>query len=113
MTVTTEAQMIALVRAPDITAPEGLRDRAALAVLCACGLRASEICGLRVRDVGPDLVFVRAGKELPVTCTEVIAQFRQPPAVYSPTQPPPNYLRFRISPDVQIALGVMVKVPGR
>src|SRR5262249_59345039 len=47
-----------------------------------------------------------------VTCTEVLVQFRQPPAVYAPTPPPPNYLRFRISPDVQIALGVMVKTPG-
>lgn len=56
--------------------------------------------------------FIRAGKELPVTCTEVFAQFRRPPAVYSPTPPPPNYLRFRISPDVKIGLGVMVKVPG-
>jgi glucose-6-phosphate 1-dehydrogenase len=56
--------------------------------------------------------YIRAGKELPVTCTEVIGRLRQPPAVYSPTPPPPNYLRFRISPDVEIALGVMVKVPG-
>ena len=44
--------------------------------------------------------YIRAGKELPVTCTEVLVQFRRPPAVYSPTPPPPNYLRFRISPDV-------------
>ena len=29
--------------------------------------------------------YIRAGKELPVTCTEVLVQFRQPPAVYSPT----------------------------
>jgi glucose-6-phosphate 1-dehydrogenase len=56
--------------------------------------------------------YIRAGKELPVTCTEVLVQFRRPPAVYSQTPPPPNYLRFRISPEVQIALGVMVKVPG-
>jgi glucose-6-phosphate 1-dehydrogenase len=56
--------------------------------------------------------YIRAGKEMPVTCTEVFARLRQPPAVYSPTPPPPNYLRFRISPDVAIALGVMVKVPG-
>jgi glucose-6-phosphate 1-dehydrogenase len=56
--------------------------------------------------------YIRAGKELPVTCTEVLVRFRQPPAFYGPTPPPPNYLRFRISPDVQIALGVMVKTPG-
>jgi glucose-6-phosphate 1-dehydrogenase len=56
--------------------------------------------------------YIRAGKELPMTCTEVLVRFRRPPAVYSSTPPPPNYLRFRISPDVEIALGVMVKVPG-
>jgi glucose-6-phosphate 1-dehydrogenase len=56
--------------------------------------------------------YIRAGKELPVTCAEVFVQFRRPPAVYSPTPPPPNYLRFRIGPDVEIALGAMVKVPG-
>ena len=57
-----EVQMVALVRAPDLFSPEGLRDRAVLAVLCATGLRASEVCGLMPGDVMPDLVFVRAGK---------------------------------------------------
>jgi glucose-6-phosphate 1-dehydrogenase len=56
--------------------------------------------------------YIRAGKELPVTCTEVLVHFRPPPARYSPTPPPPNYMRFRISPDMAIALGVMVKVAG-
>jgi glucose-6-phosphate 1-dehydrogenase len=55
-------------------------------------------------------VYIRAGKELPLTCTEVLVQLRRPPAVYSSSPPPPNYLRFRISPEVQIALGVMTKV---
>jgi glucose-6-phosphate 1-dehydrogenase len=57
-------------------------------------------------------IYIRAGKELPVTCTEVFVQFYRPPAIYSPTPPSSNYLRFRISPDVGIALGVMVKMPG-
>jgi glucose-6-phosphate 1-dehydrogenase len=56
--------------------------------------------------------YIRAGKELPVTCTEVLVQFRRPPPVWSPTPPPPNYLRFRISPEVQIALGMIVQTPG-
>jgi glucose-6-phosphate 1-dehydrogenase len=56
--------------------------------------------------------FIRAGKELPVTATEVVVRLRQPPPVYSPTPPPANYFRFRISPDVAIALGTMVMVPG-
>jgi glucose-6-phosphate 1-dehydrogenase len=55
--------------------------------------------------------FLRAGKCLPVTCTEVLVKFRQPPAVYGDVPPPPNHLRFRISPDVAIGLGVMVKNP--
>ena len=57
-------------------------------------------------------VFIRAGKCLPVTCTEVVVRLRRPPAVYGPTPPPPNYLRFRVTPDVVIALGAMAKVPG-
>jgi glucose-6-phosphate 1-dehydrogenase len=55
---------------------------------------------------------LRAGKCLPVTCTEVMVRFRQPPAVYGSSPPPPNHLRFRISPEVAIGLGVMVKSPG-
>lgn len=56
--------------------------------------------------------YIRAGKCLPVTCTEVFVQFRQPPAIFSPAPPPPNYVRFRISPDFAIALGAMVMNPG-
>jgi glucose-6-phosphate 1-dehydrogenase len=55
---------------------------------------------------------VRAGKCLPVTATEVLVRFRHPPALYTTATPPPNHLRFRISPDVAIALGTMVKAPG-
>jgi glucose-6-phosphate 1-dehydrogenase len=56
--------------------------------------------------------YIRAGKRLPATCTEVLVRFRQPPARYSRTPPPPNYMRFRISPDMAIGLGVMIKVAG-
>ena len=41
----------ALVEAPDPGRPDGLRDRALLELLYACGLRASEALGLRVEDV--------------------------------------------------------------
>jgi glucose-6-phosphate 1-dehydrogenase len=57
-------------------------------------------------------VYIRAGKELPVTCTEVFVRLRRPPAVYSASPPPPNHFRFRLSPDVTIALGAMAKTPG-
>jgi glucose-6-phosphate 1-dehydrogenase len=56
--------------------------------------------------------YLRAGKCLPVTCTEVLVRFRRPPPVYEASAPPPNYLRFRISPEIAIGLGVMVKDPG-
>ncbi|HKI32381.1 MAG TPA: glucose-6-phosphate dehydrogenase [Gemmataceae bacterium] len=56
--------------------------------------------------------FIRAGKCLPVSATEVIARLRRPPAIYSATPLPPNYIRFRINPDVAIALGTMVMNPG-
>ena len=52
--------------------------------------------------------FLRAGKSLPVTSTEVLVRFRQPPAIYSQTPLPGNYFRFRISPDVLIAVGMQV-----
>jgi glucose-6-phosphate 1-dehydrogenase len=55
--------------------------------------------------------YIRAGKCLPVTCTEVLVRFRRPPQVYA-VAPPPNFLRFRISPDIAIGIGVQVKNPG-
>jgi glucose-6-phosphate 1-dehydrogenase len=54
---------------------------------------------------------IRAGKLLPVTCTEVIVRLRQPPVVFSTCCAAPNYLRFRISPEVTIALGTTVMDP--
>jgi glucose-6-phosphate 1-dehydrogenase len=56
--------------------------------------------------------YIRAGKCLPVTCTEVIVRFRRPPPVYEVSPPPPNVLRFRISPDTCIGLGALAKSPG-
>jgi glucose-6-phosphate 1-dehydrogenase len=59
--------------------------------------------------------FVRAGKRLPVTATEVMATFRHPPQrLFDESLPPrANYLRFRLGPDrVAIALGTRIKTPG-
>ena len=59
--------------------------------------------------------FVRTGKRLPVTATEVMATFRRPPQRMfdEPLPPRANYLRFRLGPDrVAIALGTRIKSPG-
>jgi glucose-6-phosphate 1-dehydrogenase len=55
--------------------------------------------------------YFRAGKNLPVTCTEVVARFRKPPIVLR-DDVSQNYLRFRISPEMTIALGANVMGPG-
>ncbi len=59
--------------------------------------------------------FVRTGKRMPVTATEVMATFRRPPQRLFDEELPPraNYLRFRLGPDrVAIALGARIKAPG-
>ncbi|MCK9516078.1 MAG: glucose-6-phosphate dehydrogenase [Ottowia sp.] len=58
--------------------------------------------------------YIRAGKKLPVTCTEVRVQLARPPqAVFRDDAPHAgNYLRFRLSPDVVIAQGARIKAPG-
>jgi glucose-6-phosphate 1-dehydrogenase len=53
--------------------------------------------------------YIRAGKTLPVTCTEVMGRLRRPPAAnMTETDAPQNYLRFRISPEMTIAMAVSV-----
>jgi glucose-6-phosphate 1-dehydrogenase len=52
--------------------------------------------------------YIRAGKNLPVTCTEVLARFKKPPAVILDCALLHNYLRFRISPEMTIAVGTTV-----
>lgn len=58
--------------------------------------------------------YVRAGKCLPVTATEVLVEFKRPlRPVLDETEPPlPNHFRFQLNPDVLIALGTKAKVPG-
>jgi glucose-6-phosphate 1-dehydrogenase len=51
--------------------------------------------------------FMRAGKSLRVTCTEIVARLRRPPPVFAGT-PVSNYMRFRISPDYEAAIGLNV-----
>ena len=52
--------------------------------------------------------YIRAGKSLPVTCIEVVAHLRRPPAVYPGCTPQHDYFRFRISPQTEMAIGLNV-----
>ena len=59
--------------------------------------------------------YIRAGKRLPVTATEVVVELRRPPhwIFDEPPSRQANYARFRLGPDrVAIALGVRAKAPG-
>jgi len=55
--------------------------------------------------------YLRAGKCLPVTCTEIIVRLRCPPLLYSGGPAKPNHMRLRIRPDVVIALEMMALTP--
>lgn len=59
-------------------------------------------------------IYIRAGKEMPVTATEVIVDFKRPPReTFGEIVPTTSsHMRFRLSPDISIALGVRVKTPG-
>jgi glucose-6-phosphate 1-dehydrogenase len=56
--------------------------------------------------------YIRAGKCLPVTCTEIIGRFRKPPSFIPATALKENHLRLRLSPDVTIAMGMMNMAGG-
>jgi len=50
--------------------------------------------------------YFRAGKNLPVTCTEMLIRLRRPPTMYTHYDVKPNHFRFRISPEVVGAFGL-------
>ena len=55
--------------------------------------------------------FIRAGKRLPVTATEVVVELKRPPlSALAPGKG--NYVRLRLGPDITIALGLRIKCPG-
>jgi glucose-6-phosphate 1-dehydrogenase len=56
--------------------------------------------------------YIRAGKCLPVTCTQILVRFRQPPTMFSGFNLKANYFRFRISPDVTMAFGMNTIAPS-
>ena len=58
--------------------------------------------------------YVRAGKALAKTVTEVTVELNNPPQVVfnEPAPPMGNYVRFRLNPEVAIAVGARAKRPG-
>jgi glucose-6-phosphate 1-dehydrogenase len=58
--------------------------------------------------------FIRAGKALPVTSTEIFVEMKPPPQVVFDEigVAQANYVRFRLSPNIVIAMGARVKAPG-
>ena len=59
---------------------------------------------------------IRAGKRLPVTATEVLVRLRRPPQrVFSGfefSEGAPNHFRFRLGPEVEIALAAQIRANG-
>jgi glucose-6-phosphate 1-dehydrogenase len=58
--------------------------------------------------------YIRAGKCLPVTVTEVIVNLKRPPreTFVEKARGLPNRIRLRLSPEVVIAFGMRLKLPG-
>ena len=58
--------------------------------------------------------FIRAGKKLATAATEVMVELKQPPQVVfqEPASAMGNYVRFRLGPDVNIAIGARAKKAG-
>ena len=58
--------------------------------------------------------YVRAGKKLKVTATEVQVELKRAPNVVFDSKPPAigNHVRFRLGPDVAIGIGAVIKRPG-
>src|SRR5665213_2821803 len=57
--------------------------------------------------------YIRAGKCLPVTATEVLVELKRPPQpVFGHIEPgQTNFLRFQLSPSVLMSLGARAKMP--
>jgi glucose-6-phosphate 1-dehydrogenase len=58
--------------------------------------------------------YIRAGKELPVTATDVTVRLKRPPQIVfdDSGEGHSDYFRFRLSPDVFLSVGARVKKPG-
>ena len=57
--------------------------------------------------------FIRTGKNLATTATQIVARLRKPPMIFSADSEHTNYIRFQVSPDVKIAIGALEKSFGQ
>jgi glucose-6-phosphate 1-dehydrogenase len=57
-------------------------------------------------------VFIRAGKNLPLTAAEVFVEYEKPPRMVFGEDLSHGYVRLRLSPDVAVAVGLRMKRPG-
>src|SRR5271154_5152269 len=55
--------------------------------------------------------YLRSGKCLPVTCTEILVRLRQPPTMYEGYDLKSNHYRMRISPDIVFAISLNTIAP--
>ena len=60
--------------------------------------------------------YIRAGKRLATTATEILVEFKQPPRLFfarsDAASPHPNHLRFRLKPGERVSLTMQIKQPG-
>jgi glucose-6-phosphate 1-dehydrogenase len=56
--------------------------------------------------------YIRAGKNLPITMTQVVGKFRKPPSLLPDNVLIENHLRLCLSPQVKIAMGMMTLSPS-
>jgi glucose-6-phosphate 1-dehydrogenase len=56
--------------------------------------------------------YIRAGKNLPVTHTEIVVRLLKPPTMFRAFDLKPNYFRMGVSPEISAALGMNVMAPG-
>jgi glucose-6-phosphate 1-dehydrogenase len=59
-------------------------------------------------------IYIRAGKRMPVTCTEAMVEFKRPPRETFGEMVPTSsaHMRIRVNPDFAIGLGLRIKIPG-
>ncbi len=62
LTILTSKEVESLLSQPDIADIKGMRDKAMLEILYATGIKVSELIGLQIEDLNPQLSFIRCGK---------------------------------------------------